>query len=51
MDFEFFPEDLNSWTNLCGQNINLLEMMYSDPERWGFLFNQHVMLTKLAHYE
>ena len=33
------------------KNINLLELLYAEPARWAFLFNQYVMLTKLEHYD
>ena len=51
MEFQFFPENLDSWTNVGGKNINLLDLLYSDVERWGFLFNKYVMLSKLEHYD
>jgi deoxyguanosine kinase len=37
-DIEYLPENVSSWQNLGGQNINLLEMMYKDPVRYGFIF-------------
>ena len=51
IDFQFFPENLDSWTNVGNKNINLLDLLYTSPERWAFLFNQYVMLTKLEHYD
>jgi deoxyguanosine kinase len=37
-DIEYLPENVTSWQNLGGKNINLLEMMYQDPVRYGFIF-------------
>ena len=28
--FEFFPENIASWRNVGGKNVNLLDMMYKD---------------------
>jgi hypothetical protein len=36
--FEFYPENIESWRDVGGKNVNLLEMMYQDSSRWGFLF-------------
>jgi len=37
-DIEYLTENVTSWQNLGGNNINLLEMMYKDPIRYGFIF-------------
>ncbi|KAK7082682.1 hypothetical protein SK128_008804 [Halocaridina rubra] len=41
-----FQEPLNLWTNLQGHN--LLGKLYEDPERWSFLFQSYVQLTRLG---
>ncbi|XP_045125309.1 deoxynucleoside kinase-like isoform X4 [Portunus trituberculatus] len=38
-------EPINLWTNLDGHN--LLDMLYKDPQRWSFLFQSYVQLTRL----
>jgi len=49
--FEFYPENIESWRNVGGKNVNLLDMMYQDSQRFGFVFQQYVLLTKLQYYE
>lgn len=36
-------EPVKQWTNCRGEN--LLKLLYDDSKRWGFLFQQYVMLT------
>jgi deoxyadenosine/deoxycytidine kinase len=50
-DFEFYPENVTAWRNLGNGRVNLFEMMYNDPLRWGFSFQQYVMLTRLQDFE
>lgn len=38
-------EPIDLWTNLEGHN--LLDMLYKDPQRWSFLFQSYVQLTRL----
>ncbi|XP_042234925.1 deoxynucleoside kinase-like isoform X2 [Homarus americanus] len=38
-------EPIDLWTNLGGHN--LLGKLYEDPERWSFLFQSYVQLTRL----
>ncbi|KAK8395520.1 hypothetical protein O3P69_005555 [Scylla paramamosain] len=38
-------EPIDLWTNLDG--YNLLDMLYKDPQRWSFLFQSYVQLTRL----
>nr|XP_053651355.1 deoxynucleoside kinase-like [Cherax quadricarinatus]XP_053651356.1 deoxynucleoside kinase-like [Cherax quadricarinatus] len=38
-------EPIDLWTNLKGHN--LLGKLYEDPERWSFLFQSYVQLTRL----
>ena len=44
-DVEFVEEPVSQWQNLGG--VNLLDAFYSDPQRWGFSFEFHSMLTKI----
>lgn len=44
-DVYFVEEPVTKWQNVGG--MNLLEMFYADPDRWGFSFEFYVMLTKL----
>ena len=37
-DFEFYPEPVSAWRNIANGRVNLFEMMYNDPIRWGFSF-------------
>ncbi|CAG0917780.1 unnamed protein product [Notodromas monacha] len=43
-----FEEPLESWLNVGGQN--LLDLMYHDTKRWGFLFQSYVHLTRIRQY-
>ena len=45
--FEFYPENIESWRNVGGKQVNLLDKMYQDSSKWGFVFQQYVLLTKL----
>ncbi len=44
-DVEFVEEPVKEWQNLGG--MNLLDSFYSNPQRWGFSFEFHSMLTKI----
>ncbi|RWS14560.1 hypothetical protein B4U79_15446, partial [Dinothrombium tinctorium] len=38
-----FREPVHKWLNLSGHN--LLDLMYKEPKRWSFAFQQYVQLT------
>ena len=40
-----FSEPITKWQNLSG--CNLLQLMYENPERWTFQFQNYVQLTRL----
>jgi deoxyadenosine/deoxycytidine kinase len=42
-------EPVHKWTNLEGSN--LLDLMYSNPQRWSFVFQSYVQLTMLQVHE
>lgn len=44
-----FPEPVQRWRNVRGHN--LLELMYKEPRRWSFLFQQYVQLTMVELHE
>ena len=41
---EVFPEPVAKWQNMGGQN--LLELQYSDPERWSHLVQSYIQVKK-----
>lgn len=43
---ETIPEPIHQWTNVGG--INLLELMYKDPTRWGLCLQTYIQLTMLG---
>ena len=43
-DIEIVDEPVKQWQNISGNN--LLNLFYSDPQRWGFSFEFYSMLTK-----
>lgn len=45
-NIQIFPESIEKWTNLNG--INLLELMYENPEKWSYTFQNYTLLT---HFE
>ena len=47
-DVEIMTEPVEKWRNAQGHN--LLDLMYSDPKRWGFLFQSYVQLTMLQDH-
>ena len=48
-DITVIPEPVHKWTNLDGNN--LLDLMYSNPRRWSFVFQSYVQLTMLQVHE
>jgi len=45
---EVFPEPVAKWQNMGGQN--LLELQYSDPERWSHLVQSYIQLTMAENH-
>jgi len=39
------PEPIETWRDLNGHN--LLQLVYSDPQRWNFAFQHNVQLSRL----
>lgn len=46
---EAIKEPINKWTNVHGHNA--LELLYKDPKRWSFSFNNYALLTRLQMHE
>jgi len=46
---EALKEPVAQWTNLKGHNA--LELLYKDPARWNFSFNNYAMLTRLEMHK
>lgn len=44
-----FCEPIDKWRNVNG--VNLFDLMYKDPKRYGFLFQSYVQLTMLKQHE
>ncbi|XP_015366700.1 PREDICTED: deoxynucleoside kinase-like [Diuraphis noxia] len=44
-DVETNPEPIETWRDLNGHN--LLQLTYSDPQRWNFAFQHNVQLSRL----
>lgn len=42
---EVIEEPVKKWQNVNGNNT--LELMYSDPKRWSYLFESYVLLTMM----
>ena len=42
-------EPVEKWRNLAGRNI--LDLMYQDTKRWGFLFQSYVQLTMFVLHQ
>ncbi|KAJ7374493.1 hypothetical protein OS493_004830 [Desmophyllum pertusum] len=42
---EVIEEPVKKWQNVDGSNT--LELMYSDPKRWSYLFESYVLLTMM----
>lgn len=45
---QIFVEPLDKWTNLNG--INLLKLMYENPEEWSYTFQNYTLLTQLENH-
>lgn len=46
---EVFEEPVKKWQNVDGNNT--LELMYSDPKRWSYLFESYVLLTMMEIHQ
>lgn len=47
VNVQALPEPLEKWTNLNGNN--LLQLMYTNPEKWSYTFQNYALLTQLEH--
>jgi len=45
---QVFPEPVAKWQNMGGRN--LLELQYSDPERWSHLVQSYIQLTMAENH-
>lgn len=45
---EILLEPLEKWTNL--NNINLLQLLYTNIEKWSYTFQNYALLTQLEHH-
>jgi len=45
---QVLPEPVSKWQNVAGQN--LLELQYSDPERWSHLVQSYIQLTMAENH-
>lgn len=45
---KLIPEPVDKWRNLNG--VNLLELMYKDPQRWSGTFHSYVQLTMFENH-
>jgi len=45
---QIFPEPVSKWQDVGGQN--LLELQYSDPERWSHLVQSYIQLTMAENH-
>jgi hypothetical protein len=48
VSLKIIPEPVQLWRNLNGNN--LLDLMYTDPEKWAFPFHSYVQLTMLQNH-
>ena len=47
---QIIVEPVHEWQTLCEGEGNILDRMYQDPKRWGFMFQSYVLLTMMeAH--
>lgn len=44
---ETLQEPVEMWTSVVGKGHNALSLLYENPSRWSFLFNQYAILTRL----
>lgn len=40
------PEPINRWTSVGKEKTNLLNSMYSDPQRYGYAFEHYSQFTR-----
>ena len=48
-DFQLVPEPVDLWQKVG--DTNLLELMYKDPERWGYTFQSFAFFSRLKIWE
>ena len=50
--YSLIPEPVEQWQSLKGNsNINILDLSYKDPARWGFAFQTYAFYTRLRIWE
>jgi deoxyadenosine/deoxycytidine kinase len=47
VDLLCVPEPVNKWQNVGPEKLNLLEMFYSDPSRYAYLFQTYAFLSRM----
>lgn len=47
--FELVPEPVNQWEKIGNnnKNVNLLELFYKDPKKWGYTFQSYCFYSRL----
>ncbi|XP_033625497.1 thymidine kinase 2, mitochondrial-like [Asterias rubens] len=48
-NIEIFPEPVDKWRNIRGQNM--LDLFYQDPVRWSFAFESYTQFTRLEIHQ
>lgn len=48
----FMNEPVSEWESVGNGTVNLLNLYYSDPERWGLTFQTYALFTRIKkwHY-
>eukprot|EP00850_Spirogloea_muscicola_P009965 SM000057S18395 [mRNA] locus=s57:372360:374487:- [translate_table: standard] len=44
------PEPIGQWENVSGSGLNLLEAYYKEPQRYAYLFQSYVFLTRFVQH-
>lgn len=52
LPFEIVPEPVDDWQHFSGetQNINLLELFYKEPKKYGYIFQSFCFYSRLKNW-
>lgn len=44
-------EPLGEWENVAEGKVNLLDLYYKDPKRWGLTFQNYALFTRVRRWK
>eukprot|EP00828_Plagiopyla_frontata_P033204 TRINITY_DN4312_c0_g1_i3.p1 TRINITY_DN4312_c0_g1~~TRINITY_DN4312_c0_g1_i3.p1 ORF type:complete len:310 (-),score=41.20 TRINITY_DN4312_c0_g1_i3:101-1030(-) len=50
-EFTVIPEPVNEWQNIRGEGVNMLDLLYKDPQRWSYTFQTYAFFSRLQLWQ